>query len=109
VPRALDTYVAGLPAEEQALIEARTAALQRELSALVGLRQALASVQETVSAHLPAGPASIQKMERRVDLYVGALREALHALGGELEIVARLPGRAPVPLGQFEGLLFVGD
>ena len=65
----------------------------------------LATVQDTVEAHLQASATSVQKMERRVDLYILALREALHAIGGELEIVVRLPGRAPVPLTGFEGLL----
>ena len=105
MPRPLDPYIAELPLEERERIEARTAALVAEQAALSDLRAALASAQDVSSAHLQVGPASVQKMERRVDLYLGALREALHALGGELEIVARLPGRPPVPLTGFEGLL----
>jgi hypothetical protein len=58
-----------------------------------------------VAERLAAGPAGVQKMERRVDLYVVALREALETVGGGLEIVARLPDGTPLRLSQFEGLL----
>jgi hypothetical protein len=105
VPRGLEDYIVGLPGEEQARIAARAASLLADVDALATLRERLVAAQETVKAHLQAGPASVQKMERRVDLYVGALREALHAVGGELEIVVRLPGHSPMSLMGFEGLL----
>lgn len=105
MPRELETYLATLPAEDQGRIAARGAAFAEELDGLRALRATLAAAHGTLGAHLHAGPQALQRMERRVDLYVAALREALHALGGELEIVVRLPGRAPVALTGFEGLL----
>ncbi len=105
MPRSLEDYLAGLPAAERERVAARTAALLGERAALAALHQTLAPARDAARPLLRAGPQGVQKMERRVDAYVGALREALRALGGELEVVVRLPGRPPVRLSQFEGLL----
>ena len=36
-------------------------------------------------------PASISKMERRSDMYISTLSKIIEAMGGELEIVAKMP------------------
>jgi hypothetical protein len=105
----LEDYVAALPAREQAQIDARAAALHAELGALRELGRALRAAAPAMAERLKTTPAGVQKMERRVDAYVMALREALARAGGTLDIVVRLPDRAPVPLTQFEGLLGAGE
>jgi hypothetical protein len=105
VARRLEDYIAELPAAEQIAVEARAAALTAEHAAHTELRRALRRRSADAAARLKTTPAGVAKMERRVDAYVLALREALAAAGGTLEIVAHLPDRAPVPIGQFEGLL----
>jgi hypothetical protein len=34
---------------------------------------------------------AIEKMERRIDMYISTLRSHIRAMGGELEIVVRFP------------------
>lgn len=103
--RRLEDYVAALPAAERAAVEARAAVLAAGLGEHAALRDALQPGAPGAAAQLKTTPAGVQKMERRVDAYVLALREAIAAAGGSLDIVARLPGREPVAIAQFEGLL----
>jgi hypothetical protein len=105
VPRTLDDTISALPAEERARIEARAKVLIAERAALADLHAMLAPARHAAATRLKASGTSVQRMERRVDLYLGALRDTLHAIGGDLEIVVRLPGRPPVLLTGFEGLL----
>lgn len=44
---------------------------------------------------------NVSKVEKRTDMLLSTLREYVEAMGGTLELVARLPGRGPVKL---EGL-----
>jgi hypothetical protein len=37
-------------------------------------------------------------------MYVSTLRSFVEAMGGELEIIARFPDRAPIIINQFEEL-----
>jgi hypothetical protein len=105
VPRSLDDYAVGLPAEERARIETRANALVTERAALAELHEMLAPARHAAATQLSASGTSVQKMERRVDLYLAALRDTLQAIGGDLEIVIRLPGRPPMQMTGFEGLL----
>ncbi|MBX6320600.1 MAG: hypothetical protein IRY94_02115 [Rhodospirillaceae bacterium] len=105
MPEILEDYLARLPAEERQRIDARAEALLGERAALMALHAALARSRDAVQPLLQAGPQSLLRMERRIDAYIGALREALHLLGGELDITVRLPEGPPVRLSQFEGLL----
>ncbi|MEJ0041678.1 MAG: hypothetical protein WDM81_05475 [Rhizomicrobium sp.] len=43
---------------------------------------------------LHVGQTAIAKMEKRTDMYVSNLRRFIHAMGGELDIVARFPNGA---------------
>jgi hypothetical protein len=108
VPKRLEDYVAGLPAEVRALLEVRTAALAAEVAAHEGLRRALRQAASEAAARLKTTPAGLEKIERRVDAYVAALREAVAAAGGSLEIVVRLPDRPAIAIAQFEGVLGSG-
>jgi transcriptional regulator with XRE-family HTH domain len=79
-----------MPADKQARIAARAAALRAEL-ALAEVRQALRLSQEEIGQTLQVGQAAVAKMEKRADMYVSTLRRFIRAMGGELDIVARFP------------------
>jgi hypothetical protein len=79
--------------ERRAQIEAKAAAMEAEMT-LVELRHARQLTQETLGETLQVGQAAIAKMEKRADMYVSNLRRFIHAMGGELDIVARFPDRS---------------
>ena len=60
------------------------------------LRKALALTQTAMAAKLDIRLASVARIEQRSDLLLSTLRDYVEAMGGELEIVARLPDRRPV-------------
>lgn len=68
------------------------------LHTLTELRRALALTQMAMAAKLAIKQASVARIERRSDLLLSTLRGYVEAMGGELEIVARLPGRRSVRL-----------
>ena len=85
--------------EAQAATAARSAELEAEMT-LADLRRAMALSQEELAAVLNISQGSVAKMEKRADMLVGTLRRFIEAMGGELEIVARLPG-GDVRIDQF--------
>lgn len=55
------------------------------------LRHALSLSQQEIAQVLDVGQASISKLERRTDMYVSTLRRFVEAMGGTLDVIARLP------------------
>ena len=76
--------------ERRARNEARTKKLLAEMP-LQELRQAMSLSQKTMSELLGRDQPSISKIENQTDMYVSTLRSYIEALGGELQIVAKLP------------------
>lgn len=73
---------------------ARSEAKAREMIAempLCQLRAARELTQENLAALLGVKQASISKMERRTDIYIGTLSRFIEAMGGQLEIRACFP------------------
>jgi transcriptional regulator with XRE-family HTH domain len=97
--RTLDEVLAGLAAEERAAIAAETRALIAEELSLRELRRAMGQTQERLAATLGVSQDAVSRLEARSDLLLSTLRDYVAALGGELELVARLPGRPAVRLG----------
>lgn len=84
-----------LLAEKPASWRAAVAARKRELLAampLHELRRARQLSQEQLVEELGATQPEISKMEHRADMYGSTLRRFVEAMGGELEIIAPLPG-----------------
>ena len=46
---------------------------------------------------------TVAKLEKRADMYVSNLRRYIEAMGGTLEIIAKLPG-ATVTITDFSGI-----
>lgn len=90
--------------EAQERARVKSEALETDM-ALAELRRAMELSQEELAAILHINQASVAKMEKRTDMYIGTLRRFIQAMGGELDIVARFPDRqikidqfsAPVP------------
>lgn len=64
------------------------------------LRMARELTQEHLAELLHIKQASVSKMERRTDMYIGTLSKFIQAMGGELEIRAIFPDGA-VRITQF--------
>jgi predicted transcriptional regulator len=47
--------------------------------------------QESLANALHVKQASISKMERRSDMYISTLSKIIEAMGGELQIIAKMP------------------
>jgi len=80
--------------------EARAVAHERAIEMLMAtplseLRRAMEMTQEEIAAILGTTQANVSQMERRPDMYLSTLRQYVEALGGELEVTARFPGREP--------------
>lgn len=83
---------AGLSAKAQAEAKAVQARLRADMD-LAEVRRAMKLSQQELADTLHIGQAAIAKLERRTDMYVSSLRRIIRAMGGELDIVARFPGR----------------
>lgn len=66
------------------------------------LRRARAYSQQTLASAMGVPQSAISKIERRTDAYVSTLRKYLHAMGGELEIIAAFPDGSRVKIDQFQ-------
>jgi transcriptional regulator with XRE-family HTH domain len=88
----------------QKRVEERTQAMLLEMN-LQELRQHCTELtQEDVARLLEVTQAYVSKFERRGDMLLSTLYAYVKALGGELEIRARLPGAEEVRITQFEHL-----
>jgi Helix-turn-helix domain len=97
-------YIAKLPNEEQIAIKAEAQRLIAEESTLSAIREARQKSQTELAEKLGVGQPAISKIERQTDMFLSTFRGYIVAMGGELEIVARFPDRAPVRITQFKPL-----
>ena len=67
---------------------------------LAEIRQSAGLTQEEVAVSLGIKQPTLSRIESQEDIQVSTLQRLVRALGGELEIIAHLPGR-DVRIGQF--------
>ncbi len=82
---------------------ARSDARAKEMLAEILLAQARKQeglTQEQLAKALGIKQPTLSKLEAQDDMHISTLRRIVEALGGELELVAHLPG-GDVTLGQF--------
>jgi hypothetical protein len=96
--RTLREVLAALPLDEQKAIEARFQELSQEVESLRQLRQVAGKVQADVAAALHIKQPSVSRIEKQTDMYLSTLRGYVEAIGGELELIVRLPSRPPLRL-----------
>ena len=95
---------AALPEARRKAIQARTDELIAEELTLAAIREARRRSQEAVAKKLGVQQPTVSKIERQTDMYLSTLRSYIAALGGELQIVAQFPDRAPVHITNFKPL-----
>ncbi len=88
----LDEVMASLPKARQQRVKARA----MELATLKDLRQAAEQTQQELAATLGVRQDTISRLEKRSDMLLSTLRQYVEGMGGQLELVARFPGRPPV-------------
>ena len=98
--RTLDQVVAALPAGRQRRIEKRYRALRQEVESLRAVRELAGRAQADVAAALNIKQPSVSKIEKQADMYLSTLRDYVRAVGGELELRVKLPGRPALTLHQ---------
>ncbi len=103
--RTLAEMVDALPQERRQRIDARYRELKDQVESLRELRQAAGKAQAEIAAALDIKQPSVSKIERQTDMYLSTLRSYIEAIGGELELVVRLPSRTPVRLHRLGDLL----
>lgn len=96
--RNLNEVIAELPPERQERIEARYQELKQEVEGLRELRQIAGKAQADIATKLNIKQPSVSKIEKQADMYLSTLRSYVEAVGGELDLVVRLPSRPPVKL-----------
>ena len=100
----LQDKLAKLTPERLAKVERRAAELYEEEMTLRELRKAHELTQTAIAEKLHIKQASVARIEQRSDLLLSTLRSYVQAMGGELDIVARLPNRKPVRLRELGDL-----
>lgn len=99
--KTLEQVMNGLPDPRRKRIKRRSAELIQEQLTLQQLRRELNLTQDRMASLLEVRQGHISKIERRSDMRISTLRDYIEAMGGELELVARIPGRKPVKLNGF--------
>jgi DNA-binding transcriptional regulator YiaG len=94
---------ASMTPEAQAKAEAEAMRIGTAMD-LAELRRALKLSQDELAQILQVHQGSVAKLEKRTDMYVSSLRRFIEAMGGELEIIARFPGKHSVKIKNFADL-----
>ncbi|WP_166360711.1 XRE family transcriptional regulator [Pseudomonas akapageensis] len=102
--KSLDQVMNALPASRRERIEQRGHELIQEHMTLQQLRKDLKLTQEAMADLLDIKQANVSKVEKRDDMLISTLRSYVEAMGGTLELIARLPDRGPVKLEGFRDL-----
>jgi len=96
--RTLDDIIDTLPKGRRARVDARYRALKDEVESLQELRKVAGKAQADIAATLKIKQPSVSKIERQTDMYLSTLRSYVEAIGGELDVVVRLPSRPALRL-----------
>jgi predicted XRE-type DNA-binding protein len=98
--RTLDQVIAELPPERRTRVEVRYQELKQEVEGLRELREIADKAQRDVAAALHIKQPSVSKIEKQTDMYLSTLRNYIEAIGGELELMVKLPKRPAIRLHQ---------
>ena len=83
---------AAMSPEQQERAAAKTENMLQEM-ALAELRRARQLSQAELANILGIRQPSVADMEKRTDMYISTLRHLIEGMGGELDIIARFPGK----------------
>ena len=91
---------ANMPPASLLRAKARAKEMMTEML-LVEIRKAVGLTQEDMAKSLGIKQPTFSRLESQSDMQIGTLRRLIEALGGELEIIAHLPG-GDIRLNQFK-------
>lgn len=100
----LKQKMAKLPVKRRARIKARSEQLVSEEMSLRMLRKAMNKTQVDIAKALNVGQDTVSRYEQRTDMLLSTLQSYVHAMGGELDLVARFPNRPPLRVRALEEL-----
>lgn len=86
-----EKVLAGFPLERRKRIKARAKELIAEEMALRDIRKSRALTQDQVAKRLGGKQVYVSRLEGRSDVKVSTLRDYVHALGGELQLMVTFP------------------
>lgn len=93
-----------LPPERRAEIGRRYEELVNEVESLKELRQLSELSQAKIADTLKISQPAVSKIEKQTDMYLSTLRGYVEAMGGELDVIVRLPNRGPVKVKSLEDI-----
>ena len=96
--RTLKQVMDVLPADERAEIDRRFEELVNEVESLKELRRLSERSQAKIARTLKISQPAVSKIERQTDMSLSTLRSYVEAIGGELDVIVRLPNRRPVKI-----------
>ena len=94
----VNQVIADLPFDRRVRIEARYREMEDEIEGLRELRQVVGKAQVDIANALNIKQPSVSKIEKQADMYLSTLRSYVEAIGGELDLVVRLPSRPALRL-----------
>ena len=103
--RTLSEMIDALPKQRRERVDARHRELKDEVESLRELRKAAGKAQAEIAATLKIKQPSISKIEKQTDMYLSTLRSYVEAIGGELDLVVRLPSRRAMRLHRLGEML----
>jgi hypothetical protein len=96
--RTLSEMIDALPKQRRERIDARYRELKDHVEGLRELRKVVGKAQADIAAALKIKQPSVSKIEKQTDMYLSTLRSYVEAIGGELDLVVRLPSRRAMHL-----------
>lgn len=97
--RTLEQVMASLPEERRKKIEDRA----QELVKLQDLREAAELTQVDVAKLVGLTQSAVSQLEKKGDTRISTLRKYVEAVGGELDLVVKMPGGVTFSLDALNG------
>src|ERR1700686_4455259 len=91
--RTVGEMIDALPKHRRERIDARYREIKDEVESLREIRKVAGKAQAEIAATLRIKQPSVSKIEKQTDMYLSTLRSYVEAIGGELDLVVRLPAR----------------
>jgi len=96
--RTLREMLDTLPKASRARVDGRYRHLKAEVEGLRALRKVAGKAQADIATALHIKQPSVSKIEKQADMYISTLRGYVEAIGGELELIVRLPSHPAMRL-----------
>jgi DNA-binding XRE family transcriptional regulator len=107
--RSLQEMLDTLPTASRKRVDARYRELKAEVEGLRALRKVAGKAQADIAAALHIKQPSVSKIEKQADMYISTLRSYVEAIGGELDLVVRLPSHPAMRLHHLGDMLPAPD